>query len=221
MPNGAIINQSPVKRDWMDNTHDKHAYQCFPLSLTNSLGWSISYPKDISFVLESKAGNPKGMVTVLEGHEFCSNSRMNSTISFKTGINISTDENVTCLIMPVPNQFIDGAQCFTTLLSTSFFNNDLPIVWMVTKMDQIITIKAGAPVASIIPVSLSEINNSEITIKPMKEKVDLFNGKEYFEATKKITSLGKWTNFYRNATDHLGNKIGIHEAKSLRFKVNE
>jgi Family of unknown function (DUF6065) len=221
MPNGAIISQSPVKRDWMDKTHDKHAYQCFPLSLTNSLGWSISYPKDISFILESKSGNPKGMVTVIEGHEYCNNSRMNSTISFKTGINLLTEKDVTCLIMPVPNQFIDGVQCFTTLLSTSFFNNDLPVVWMVTKFDEVITIKAGTPVASIIPIPLGKINNSEITIKKMEEKIDLFSGQEYADVVKNITMGGKWSNFYRNGTDHLGNKIGDHETKTLRFKVNE
>lgn len=221
MPNGAILKQTPVKRDWMDNTYNQHAYQCFPLSLTNSLGWSISFPKDISFILKSKEENPLNIVTIIDGKEFCNSSRMNSTISFNTGINLLTEKNITCLIMPVPNQFIDGAQCFTTFISTSFFNSDLPVAWMITKKDTVITIKAGTPIASIIPISLSEINNSEIDIKPMKKKLDLFNGRDYAEKIESISLTGKWANFYRNATDHLENKIGEHETKSLRFKVNE
>jgi hypothetical protein len=36
-PQAAHIEQLPATRDWMDQTGDKHAYQCFPLSLTNSL----------------------------------------------------------------------------------------------------------------------------------------------------------------------------------------
>ena len=39
-----------TKRDWMDETADKHAYRCFPLGLVNNLGWGISFPEDISFI---------------------------------------------------------------------------------------------------------------------------------------------------------------------------
>ena len=31
----------------------------------------------------------------------------------------------------------------------------------------------------------------------------------------------KWTNFYRDAVDYLGNKLGKHEVKSLKLNENE
>ena len=40
------------------------------------------------------------------------------------------------------------------------------------------------------------------------------------KAIEKINMLGKWSGFYRNATDHLGNKIGKHEVKAIRLKIN-
>jgi hypothetical protein len=46
-----------------------------------------------------------------------------------------------------------------------------------------------------------------------------FNGDEYSKKAKEISQSGAWTHFYRNATDHLGNKIGRHEVKSLKLKV--
>jgi hypothetical protein len=46
-----------------------------------------------------------------------------------------------------------------------------------------------------------------------------FNNNEYSKAVQEITSSGSWTNFYRNATDHKGNKIGDHELKSLKLRV--
>jgi hypothetical protein len=46
----ANIDQLPLQRDWMDLTFDRHAYHCFPVSLSNRLGWGISYPEDIVFI---------------------------------------------------------------------------------------------------------------------------------------------------------------------------
>lgn len=34
-----------IKRDWMDNTWESHAYKCFPVGLTNQLGWEYLFQK--------------------------------------------------------------------------------------------------------------------------------------------------------------------------------
>ena len=44
------IKQTRVKRNWMDNTYDAHAYHCFPISLANSIGYELSAPEDITFI---------------------------------------------------------------------------------------------------------------------------------------------------------------------------
>ena len=38
------IEQSAVKRQWMDETNDEYAYRCLPLNIANQHGWAI-YPK--------------------------------------------------------------------------------------------------------------------------------------------------------------------------------
>jgi len=217
------ISQISVKRDWMDQTYNKHAYNCFPVNLTNSLGWGISFPEDITFIWDGISDSNPSHVKILSGEQWCHPFRSNATISFKTGITLKTDEDTTSLIMPVPNQFIDGAQCFTTLLSTSFFIGELQVAWKITKPNIPITIKAGTPICSVIPLSLKSINNSELIIKDISEIPPLkFDGEKYAEVSQKITSSGNWTHFYRNATDHDGKKIGQHEIKTLRLKtINE
>src|SRR5258707_14212173 len=35
------IRPAPVERDWMDNTEQRYAYRCLPLSIANSHGWEI------------------------------------------------------------------------------------------------------------------------------------------------------------------------------------
>jgi hypothetical protein len=44
------IEQTLIQRDWMDATVERHAYKCFPVSLANTVGWSISFLDDIEFV---------------------------------------------------------------------------------------------------------------------------------------------------------------------------
>lgn len=220
--NPAKISQLSVKREWMDETYEKHAYNCFPLALTNRMGFGISFDEDISFIWDGISDSSSNHVKVLSGNKYVNTGRANGTISFNTGIRFKTDENVSMLIMPVPNMFYDGAQCFTTLMSTSFFEGQIPCVWKITRPFQKITIPANKPVAAIIPISINEINNSKIVFK---DKANMptanIDGVKHQAAVKEINEKGLWTNFYKNAVDYNNNTIGKHELKSINLFVEE
>jgi len=222
--NHCNLDTLPVKRTWMDETWQKHAYHCFPVTLANTLGWQISFPKDISFIWDGISDSNPNHVKIIEGKEYAYPARANATVSFTTGMKFKTEKNKTLLIMPAPNYFIQGAQCFTTLISTSFFRADLPVAWMINEKNKKITIPAGFPICSIIPISLSELNNSEIHI----EEGDLDPNKiletelyDYSKAVNDINKKGEWSNFYRDGVDHRGNSLGVHEVKSLKLKVKK
>lgn len=220
----ALIDQLPVKRDWMDLTHDAHAYKCFPVTLSNSLGFGISFPEDISFIWDGISDSSPGHVKVLSGEKYVSTGRANGTISFNTGLIFKTEKDVTMLHMPVPNMFHDGAQAFTTLISTSFFSGEIPAAWRITKPMTIITIKANTPVVAFMPISLGALQNSELIVDsienmPVQSSLVSYNREEHIEIVNKTVAAGKWTNFYRDAVDYLGNKIGSHEVKNIRLRV--
>lgn len=216
------ISQSPVKRDWMDETYDRHAYNCFPVTVTNSLGWSISFPEEISFVWDGISDSSSHHVKVLSGEKYVSTSRANGTISFNTGIGFKTDSNLSLLCIPTPNLFIRGVQCFTTLISTSFFHGDFPIAWKITEPMLKITIPANTPIANILPISLSELQNSEIKFSSLSSRPSTdCSGEVTMKKVNEITQSGQWTNFYRDAVDACGNSLGDHEVKSIRLRVTD
>jgi hypothetical protein len=211
-----------AKRDWMNATFDAHAYKCFPVSLTNQLGWGISFPEDISFIWDGISDSTSDHVKILSGDKYAYSGRANGTISFNTGIMFKTNKDISLLSMPVPNFFIDGAVPFTTLISTSFFAGELPVAWMITKPNEVITIKANTPIIAILPIDLVSINNSEITLKPLSSlKAPLFDSNEYSKAIYNLNKTANWSNFYRDAVDHLKRKIGSHQVKSIRLKIND
>lgn len=220
-----IVDQLPLHRDWMDITFDRHAYQCFPVSLSNRLGWGISYPEDITFIWDGINDSTGDHVKILSGSQYAHPNRGNRTISFYTDITFvkEDNENLTLLTMPVPNQFIRGAQCMNTLISTSVLAGDLPIAWMITEPNIEITIPAGTPVAAILPISLSDIQAHELEIRNGRPSYEDANWqqtmRERGEASQEMNSKGEWTHFYRDAVDHKGNPAGYHEAKKIVMKV--
>jgi hypothetical protein len=222
--NSANIDQLPLKRDWMDLTFDRHAYQCFPVSLANRLGWYISFPEDISFIWDGINDSTAGHVSILSGEKYVHPNRGNRTISFNTGVYFSSKKNVSLLTMPVPNQFIEGTQCFTTLLSTSVLENDFPVAWIVNKPNEVITIPANTPIAAILPISLNDVQS--YNLKVIEGIPELWKTREWSErmgdrakASEAKNSVGDWTHYYRDAVDHNGDSVGEHEAKKIIMKV--
>lgn len=218
------IDQLPMQRDWMDTTFDRHAYQCFPVSLSNRMGWGISYPEDIVFIWDGINDSSDDHVKVLAGHKYVHSGRGNRTISFYTDLTFMFPETTSLLTMPVPNQFIRGAQCMTTIISPSALQGELPIAWMITEPNVEIRIPAGTPVAAVMPISLTDLQEYEVSVhhrRPPYEDNDWkMRMKMRGDKSQELNQAGHWTHFYRDAVDHNGDPQGEHETKKIIMKVS-
>lgn len=220
--NAANIKQTSFRRDWMDQTDRSHAYHCFPVSLANSLGYEISFKKDISFIWNGIFNGKSTNVEILSGSEYAYGGRGHGTISFNTGLVIRTDENITMMTMPVPNLFVDGVQTFTTLFNASLLKIDFPLALKITRPNVVITIPANQPVATIVPVPLKEICDFEMNIySGMLSEEDQYEINRYGEEAQKINKIGNWTDWYRNATNYKDEPIGKHELKNIKLVIND
>ena len=212
-----ILSQLKPQRDWMES--HGYAYNCPPLVLSNQLGWGISFPKDISFIWNDS--EDESGIEVISGEEYCSFGRGQSIICFTTNLIFKTNSNLSLLTIPVPNQITEDSQCLTSILSSSFYTGGFQVVWKILSRNKVITIKAGTPVASIIPLSLSELNQSSITM----HKVEVPNYKhndDYMNKMKERDVLKNgFANWYRDGLDQNGNVIGKHETKRISLYVVE
>lgn len=215
------ISPMSIKRDWMDATSEKHAYRCFPVTQANVIGWSISCLNDISFIWNGINDQTGNNVKILQGEETCYTGRGQSTLSFNTGLHFKTTEELSLFTINPVNYFSDDFETMSSLISISFFDNPLPLAIKARSANKEILIKAGTPLATIIPISLSGLNNSSIEIN---EYQDLDNKKQeanksYGDAAQKINQSGKFTDWYRNAVNEKGESIGSHEVKTLKLQV--
>ena len=218
------IEQTLVQRDWMDITYDRHAYKCFPVSMANSIGWSISFLDDIEFIWDGISDTTPDHVKVIRsGPNVCDTGRANGTISFNSELMFVTDENTTMLSIVPPNYFIDGAIPFTSVISTSFFPHGYPIAWKITRPNTNIIIPAGTPVATLIPISLTDLSGISLNIyDKIEDPEEGIKNDEKLKVLKELEKNGKpFSNFYRDAVDYKGNKVGNHELKSLKLTIND
>lgn len=217
----ASVEQVKVTREWMDNTPERHAYMCFPVTLTNGLGWGIAFDRDIRAIWNGQENTDPTNVTILEGHDIVHTGRGQGTISFNTGLVVNTDPDVTMLTMPVPNQFIRGIQTFTTLMSTSFYKGEFPLAVKITEPNLEVVIPAGTPVAAILPISVSALQNDY--------QMEIVEGdlpftywdelRKYGEAAQEKNGRGDWSRMYRDAINYDGTSMGTHESKNIKLKT--
>jgi hypothetical protein len=218
----ANIRQTRIKRDWMDNTSNSHAYHCFPLSLANGIGYELSLPEDITFIWDGKISSSGNNVKILKGEKWCHPHRGNASLSIRTGIIIKTDELTSMLHMPVPNLFNENYIAFTSIVSTSFFDVEFPASLKIMKPNVEITIPANYPFATLVPISLTNLMTYEMEIHKMDlpESFYRYHDRKN-KVAERINKAGKWTDWYRDAIDHTGKSIGKHETKAIKMKITD
>jgi hypothetical protein len=157
----------------------------------------------------------------LQGENTCYTGRGQSSISFNTGLHFKTTQDFSLFTINPVNYFSEDFETMSSLISISFFDNPLPLSIKARSANKEVLIKAGTPLATIIPISLSNLNNSSIEISeyqdPDRKKEEA--NKSYGEAAQEINKTGQWTDWYRNAVNEKGESIGKHEVKTLRLDV--
>lgn len=211
-----------IKRDWMDLTSENHAYRCFPVTQANVIGWSLSCVNDISFEWNGVNDQTPDTVKVFSPVGAYS-GRGQSSISLHTGLYFRTDQDVSILTINPVNYFSDDFETMSSLMTTSFYDNPLPLALKAKTANKITTIKAGTPIATIIPISLTNLNNTVIEINqyadPERKRHDA--NMSYGAASQVVNSSGEWTDWYRNSINEKGESLGNHEVKTLKLGVKD
>jgi hypothetical protein len=221
---GCLFEISPmsIKRDWMDATSENHAYRCFPVTQANVVGYSLSCIEDIEFEWDGINDQTPDHVKIFNPERAYS-GRGQSSISMDTGLIFRTDQDVSILAINPVNYFSDEFETMSYVVSTSFFDNPFPLALKARVANKKITIKAGTPVATIIPISLTQLNNTVIKIVDYKDedRKRVEANRSYGEAAQVLNSSGEWTDWYRNAVNEKQESLGSHEVKALKLNVED
>ena len=221
---GGIFKIEPmsIKRDWMDVTSEKHAYRCFPVTQANVVGWNISCIEDIVFTWDGINDQTDQHVDIVSPVGSYA-GRGQSTVSLNTSLVFRTDPDVSILTINPVNYFSEDFETLSNLISTSFYDNPLPLAIKAKKANVETIIKAGTPLATIIPISLTNLNNTTIEIIEYRDDDRSRHNANmaYGEAAQVVNKSGQWTDWYRDAVNEKNESVGEHEVKTLRLHVKD
>ncbi len=211
-----------IKRDWMDQTSENHAYRCFPVTQANVVGYSLSCKEDIEFIWDG-INDQSGDRVKIFNPERAYSGRGQSSISLDTGLIFRTEQDVSIFAINPVNYFSDEFETMSSVISTSFYDNPFPLALKAKVANKNVVIKAGTPVATIIPISLTNLNNTIIKIVDYKDedRKRVEANISYGEAAQVINSTGQWTDWYRNAVNEKQESLGSHEVKTLKLGVED
>ncbi len=217
------IEPMSIKRGWMDDTSEGHAYRCFPVTQSNVVGWNLFCNQDIEFLWDGINDQTQDHVEIINAPEGSYSGRGQSSISFNTGLIFKTDKDVSIFTINPVNYFNNDFETMSNLISTSFYPNPLPLAIKARKANQRVVIKTGTPIATIIPISLTNLNNTTIELVEYKDEDRLKENenRSYGEAAQEVNKCGKWTDWYRDAVNEKGETKGSHETKVLKLSVKD
>lgn len=220
--NGCIFDLNPMsaKRDWMDKTSEKHAYKCLPVTLANTIGWNLSCTQDIIFTWDGINDQSPDHIKI-SSPKYAHAGRGQSTISFDTQLIFRTDVDVSIWIINPVNFFNNDFEIMSSLVSTSFYDNTLPLAIRAKRINEETVIKSGTAIASIIPISLSSLNHTTIKVNNYFDQGNLREkaASSYGAAAHEINTTGKFTDWYKDAVNEKNHTLGSHEVKALRLNV--
>ena len=139
------IKQSRLKRDWMDDTYNKHAYQCLPMTVANVSGWELILQQDVVVEWDGTNNPPK----VLEGETLNNRAVVIPSIigimSFATGWAFGTEDGYSTFISGSPNYFVDGAVPLSATIPSFWWPDEFNMNWKITKINEPVTFPKGMP----------------------------------------------------------------------------
>ncbi len=209
--NAPEIKQSRLKRDWMDETYKKHAYQCLPMTTANVHGWELILQQDV--VAQWDGGNT--VPTILEGGEYkgrqIAYGGIIGMVSFSVGWAFGTEDGYETWIGGSPNYIKKDAQPLSAIIPSSWWPDEFQMNWAITEIGKPITFEAGMPFMFFNIFKSDVCESVEFTVDHLWDKPDLMNARaSYGDAKMKKNRDEPWTwmKGIRTGLNEKGEKIG-------------
>lgn len=228
--NPPVIRQSRPRRDWMDDTYNKHAYKCLPLTTANVCGWEMQLQQDV--VVQWDGGNSvprvltgEHVIHTVDGQKYTRPVVIPSIIgiiSFATGWTVNTPPGYSTWISGSPNYFVDGAVPLTASLPTHWWPDEWNMNWKITKENTPVVFPKGMPFMFFQFYPDSLLPDVEFAVENYWDKPELMEKrKSYGDAKMQKLQDEPWTwmGSIRTGLNEKGERIGPKAERHVTLDV--
>lgn len=191
------INKCSVQRDWMDDSINKHAYKCTPVTSANKHGWTINLKKDVE--VSWNGGYNLSNVTIKDKslNNHVAGRIHGGFVTFMLPYVFMTTNDIYLWCSGPPNLFHKNAQPLTAVIESSWFNTQFQFSWKLMNPG-ITKFESGFPIMFFMPYKNNLMYEQSISL--INKKQDILKYLDIIEKSnsyvKKINSKEKsWNKF--------------------------
>ena len=219
------IRTSNRKREWMENTQDRFAYRCLPLSIANQTGWEVLSPagfvarwngKDGLDAISIKFdGEPSPLIGSHFGH---------GVLTFNLGYLFRTTKAHNLWVKGPTNQFKDGIAALEGIIETDWTPFTFTMNWQFTRKRLKVRFDEGEPICTILPYPRHYIGKFDPQLKVINQNPKLYkqyvawkDDREQFlrdlKDPESEAAKEGWQRTYMKGEDQFGKAFAGHQTK--------
>lgn len=164
------------KREWMEQTVDRFAYRCLPMTVANCSGWELLSP--CSFEARWLGTDERESISIhaLDGYphlnELVSSHFGSGILTVRPSYVFVTDPGWGVLVRGAPNFFKDGIFPLEGLVETDWLPYSFTMNWRFTRAGTI-RFEKGDPLAFIVPFQHRSLDEIQPEISDIRENQDM------------------------------------------------
>ncbi len=229
---GPRIRPASPKRQWMEETNERYAYRCLPLSIANAHGWEILSP--IAFEARWAGGIDMESIEIrmdpgYEDHLKPVSLFGYGTLTFHIEGIFRTPPGWNLWVSGSPNSQKDGIQALGGVIETDWSPYTFTMNWRFTRPAHWVRFEENEPIAFIFPVERGRVEQFEPRVAPLEAEAEL---KRQFETWSKSREAfqkwvletnpqapsDKWQKLYYRGLDADGRQGAADHQSKLRVK---
>jgi hypothetical protein len=227
------LRPAAATRAWMDETPDRHAYRCLPLSIANGHGWDIAAP--CAFDVEWSGGPAASDLSVRPAEpfpwfdHFARSHFANGVVTLHIGYLVRTEPGWHLVAGGPWNQPKDGIVPLTGVIETDWLPYPFTMNWRMTRPGRV-RFDRGEAVCTMFPIRAHALARAQAEIRDigddpeLKDQMDTWAKRraefmEKFEAGDAATLKEAWQRFYFKGQYPSGDPAEREHAAKLRAAV--
>ena len=225
MENPPSIRTADRKREWMDDTQDRFAYRCLPLSIANQTGWEVMCPTGFTARWNGKNDLPAIQIKFDDEESPLVGSHFgHGVLTFTLGYLFRTTKAHNLWVKGPTNQFKDGISALEGIIETDWTPFTFTMNWQFTRKKHKIRFEKDEPICTLLPYPRHYIGKFDPKVKVISENPKLYNQyvawkddrEQFLRDLKKPDSEAVkegWQKTYMKGEDQFGKVFAGHQTK--------
>lgn len=224
-----FVRRGIRERRWMDETPEKYAYRCLPLTMANQYGYEVCCSRSFS-ILWNGGPNKEDIKIKSDWNRIGSvvNSIFgNGIITFHLNLLVRTPENINLYVTGIPNQPKLNMSPLSGIVETDWNPATFTMNWQILQPNVEVEFGEYEPFCFFFPIERNHIDKYQLVVKAIEEnQTEEKNYREWAESRSSFIKnndsaknwqkdyfQGKYTDGAKCPVDHQ-TKIKLPEIKT-------